>query len=185
MVHGVHQFRGIDMGKRMTALEALLRLATDGDRVRRIQVRIDPSKMVRKHGWEEDAFMFLVERVQQDLVRMKSIGILIGDLDAEYADESVLNLSRYRAEGTHYHFGKDIDRLIDSVYFIPSHHSRMVQLADTYTYLLQLLESPSGDDNYPKARIRKFALDQLQLFPHSYKHWPTDDSWLTTTRRAA
>lgn len=74
----------------------------------------------------EKAFTFFVEKAQLDLQKSGSNGILVGDLDTDYADESVSNLSKYREKGTPYFFGRSIDKIVDSVYFIPSHHSRMV-----------------------------------------------------------
>jgi hypothetical protein len=173
-----------DIGKRLECLQRLAAIVGDADLVRRIYVRVDPSKMVRSHGWERDAFMYLVERFQIDAVSQNINCILIGDLDSEFSDGSVSNLSRFREEGTDFAYGRKIDRILDSVYFIPSHHSRMLQLADVYTYCLQLCESPD-DDNYPRNKMKEFIRSETSLLkPTRYKEWPTDQSWYSARRAA-
>jgi hypothetical protein len=177
MIHGKAHFKGRDIVDRLAALEGILSIAND-ERIRRITVSVAPERMVAPHTVSDKAFLFLVEKAQHDLTKVHDTGILIGDLDTQYADEGVSNLSRYRERGTPYAYGKTIDRLIDSVYFIPSHHSRMLQLADAYAYTLQLLHSSADGDSYPKARIRGFIGENTNLsWPNSYKDWPSNDSW--------
>ncbi|URD60435.1 DUF3800 domain-containing protein [Sphingomonas sp. KRR8] len=181
MIHGKAQFKGRELLERLSALQQLLAIA-NCEGVRRISIRVTPANMVAPaRTASEKAFVFLVERAQLDLIKSGGQGILIGDLDAEYADQGVTNLSRYREKGTPYSFGMSIDRLIDSVYFIPSHHSRMIQLADAYAYALQLWHSPPEGDTYPKKTIRKFIAEHTQLsWANSRKDWPSNDSWAVT-----
>ncbi|MFK4792748.1 DUF3800 domain-containing protein [Sphingobium sp. ZW T5_29] len=175
--HRKRHFSDWDIEKRLACLQRLADLAGDNELVRRLYVRIDPKKMVRSHGWADDAFMFLVEKVQQDAMSQSAHCILIGDLDGNFSEGSVANLSRFRDEGTDFVFGHKIDRLIDSVYFIPSHHSRLLQLADAYTYCLQLCESPD-DGKYPRKKMKDYIINQTSVLqPHRYKEWPTDQSW--------
>lgn len=184
MVQGAAHFRGRKIEDRLSALEKLLSIANN-EAVRRISVSVIPERMVAPGTAAEKAFVFFVEKAQLDLAKSKDTGILVGDLDTDYADEGVSNLSHYRDRGTPYHFGRSIDRLLDSVYFIPSHHSRMVQLADTYAYVLQLLHSPPENDRYPKARLRQFVREQTNLgWANSYKDWPSNDSWMLASSAA-
>ena len=175
--HRKHQFREwTDVAMRVECLERLASIADNPDAIRKIYVRIDPSRMIRD-GWEEDAFMFFVERCQRDAARCNDKCILIGDLDGEYADGSVSNLSRFRADGTDFQYGQVIDRLLDSVYFIPSHHSRLLQLADVYTYIMQLAATPNEADDYPRRRLKAFVREKTSLLaPNAYKEWPTQFS---------
>ncbi len=173
-----------DMGKRLDCLQALATIAGDDELIRRIYVRIDPSKMVRSHGWEQDAFMYLVEKVQIDAASLSSECILIGDLDSEFSEGSVTNLARFRDEGTDFVYGRKIDKILDSVYFIPSHHSRLLQLADVYTYCLQLFHGP-GDDNYPRKKMKEYIRNETNILrSNRYKEWPTDQSWYARKRAA-
>lgn len=173
-----------DLSRRLECLQRLASIAGDPDLVRRIYVRIDPSKMVRSHGWDRDAFMYLVEKVQLDAATQATHCIMVGDLDSEFSDGSVSNLSRFREQGTDFAFAKKVDRIIDSVYFIPSHHSRLIQLADVYTYCLQLMHSPD-DDNYPRKKMKEYIREQTSILrPNRYKEWPTAQSWYNINRAA-
>lgn len=126
MVHGASHFKGRSVEDRITALEKVLAIAND-DRIRRISVCVSPQRMVADAASApEKAFVFFVEKAQHDLSKTEDRAVLVGDLDTEYADQGVNNLSRYREEGTPYFFGRPIDRILDSVYFIPSHHSRLI-----------------------------------------------------------
>lgn len=167
-----------DTAARMECLERLIDVISMNEEIRKIYVRIDPSKMVRTHGWEKDAFMFLVERVQIDSVSQKCKCLLVGDLDGDFSDSSVSNLSRYREQGTDFTFGKEITNILDSVYFIPSHHSRLIQLADVYNFCLQLAQSPDDGDNYPRARLKSYIREKSTILsPQRYKEWPSSESW--------
>jgi hypothetical protein len=166
-----------DVTKRLECLQRLAAIVGSPERIRRLHVRIDPAKMLRNHGWEADAFMFLVEKVQLDARSLGETCILVGDLDGEFSKASVANLSRFREQGTDFVFGKTIDRILDSAYFIPSHHSRLLQLADVYTYCLQMCEGPD-DGSYPRRAMREFIRKETELLrPHRYKDWPTNWSW--------
>lgn len=177
MVQGAAHFKGRPIDERLTALERLLEIATD-ERIRRINVSVIPERMIAPRSAAEKAFVFFVEKAQHDLTKSGAHGVLVGDLDTEYADEGVSNLSGFRDQGTPYYFGRKIDRLLDSVYFIPSHHSRLVQLADAYAYTLQLMHSPTEGEKYPKKRLREFIREKTQLgWPNSYRDWPSNDGW--------
>lgn len=182
--HRKHHFREWEMVRRLECLQELASIVGSADGIRRIQVKINPSRMIRKSGWEADAFMFLVEKIQLDAGSLSAHCIMIGDLDGDFSKNSVANLSRYREHGTDFHFGKSISRIRDSAYFIPSHQSRLLQLADVYTWSLQLCEGPD-DGNYPRKKLRTFIRTETELLrPHRYKDWPTPDSWYGRNRAA-
>lgn len=81
----------------------------------------------------------------------------------------VSDFSRYRTRGTGSQYGKLINRIVDSVHFCRSHHSRMIQLADAYLFIL------SGQHQPRKGYIAEGmtrALEGVNLFPTRYKVWP-------------
>ncbi|SMQ75818.1 Protein of unknown function [Altererythrobacter xiamenensis] len=175
--HRKNHFRDWEIDRRLDCLLKLAEIVGNNKSIRKIEVRIDPSKMVANSGWEDKAFMFLTEKVQIDTKSLSETCIMIGDFDGEFADGNVANLSRFRADGTDYEFGKKIDRIIDSVYFIHSHHSRLLQLADVYTYCLQLDASPLPE-NYPREKLKQLIRADTKLHsPQRYKNWPTEQSW--------
>src|SRR6266566_9237268 len=120
--------------------------------------------------------MFLVEKVDDYMEEQDSLALLIADEDKEIAGSNVTSLSGYKARGTDYAFGRPITRVVDTIHHTRSHHSRLLQLADTYVYTLALV---AGDCSaYPRSAIATHARSKANLlFPTKYKNWPTDQSW--------
>jgi hypothetical protein len=182
--HRARQFRSwTDIDRRLSILRRLLKVVDRRGEVFKISIRIDPALMVKPEDIEGWAFMFLVERMNQLLRAKESLGLLIGD----YENESVTNratgrLSGYRTTGgTPHYFGQEITNLVDTVHFSRSHLSRMLQLADAYTWAQQFAAT-GGHASYPGTDLLHFLQQSTELLvPDKYKHWPTKDSWYATT----
>lgn len=174
--HGKNNFKGWEAAKRIDVLQRLAKVIDRHDEIFKIPVRLEPARMLASDP-EHKAFMFFVERVQMQLHSLNSIGMLIGDHEKSMVGASTYNLSRYRENGTDYQFGHTIDRLIDTVHFTHSHHSRMLQLADVYMYAQQICES-SNKEGWTRIKFTDFISKETRLrAPHRYKDWPTAQSW--------
>lgn len=173
--HGKANFKNRPINERLDALERLCCTIDRHDEISKISIRIDPSRMI-VDDFQNMAFMFLVERVQQHLVRSQSTGMLIGDHEASMVNPSIYDLFRFRESGTDFVYGQGIDRLIDTVHFTHSHHSRLLQAADVFTYITQMCES-GNEQGYPRQRLINFVRENTGLLAHhKYKHWPTEQS---------
>lgn len=174
------RFRGwTDIGRRLDTLKRLLRIIDRRGEVFKICIRIEPALMNRPEDIEGWAFIFLVERLNQLLRAKNELGLLIGD----YENEAVTNraaqrLSHYRtAGGTPHYFGQEITNLIDTVHFSRSHLSRLLQLADAYTWSQQFAMT-GRHDSYPGSALITFRREETELLaPDKYKDWPTKGSW--------
>ena len=49
-----------------------------------------------------------------------------------------LTSSAFKVTRTNFQFGQEITRVVDTVHHTHSHHSRLLQLADIYTYAVCL-----------------------------------------------
>lgn len=166
-----------DIGKRLDVLKQLADIIDSENSVAKIYVKIYPANIRYGVDPEQMAFMFFVERVHIHLKANGSPGILIGDrendkVSGKFADE----LSGYRAWGTNYNFGIELTHLLDTVHFTDSAHSRMLQLADVYVWLLQLCAS-----DHPNPGLRQKLAGYVRnatrlLSPTRYKVWPPDYS---------
>lgn len=68
-----------------------------------------------------------------------------------------------------------VEHLIDTVHFTHSHHSRMLQLADLYVYLKQLVAA--GDHGRPARRdLINYVARAENMGPVRYKEWPPEIS---------
>ncbi len=177
--HRKRNFKGWgDIEKRISVLLSLADILNSQPEMGRIFVRLEPAKMISESNIEDKAFMFFVERVEQYLRAQKQPGMLIGDRDNERVSKQFAEtLSHYRVHGTSYQFGMQLTHLIDTVHFTDSHHSRMLQLADLYVWLLQLCTN-SKSDEYPHKIVTEHVRQKTEILsPKKYKIWPTDQSW--------
>lgn len=167
-----------DIDKRMGVIIRLSDILDAEDDLIKIYVRIEPAKMIAEIEIENKAFMFFVEKVEQYLRANKTPGMLIGDRENERVSKQFSEtLSHYRAYGTSYQFGMELTHLLDTVHFTDSHHSRMLQLADLYVWLLQLCVN-STPDSYPRKIVVQHVRENTDILrPNKYKIWPTNQSW--------
>jgi uncharacterized protein DUF3800 len=167
-----------EIEKRISVLNKLAEIINVEEELAKIYVRIEPAKMITDNNIEDKAFMFFVEKVEQYLRANKTPGMLIGDKENERVSKQFSEtLSQYREYGTSYQFGMELTHLIDTVHFTDSHHSRMLQLADIYVWLLQLCNG-SDPEAHPKKLVVEFVKEKTNLLsPNKYKIWPTSQSW--------
>jgi hypothetical protein len=175
ILQGKGPYKGRPMDSRVALYKDLLDTIDETDGLGRIEIRIDPSKMVVAEHTDK-AFMFLVEKVDEYMDQQESLALLIADEDKEIAGSNVKSLSDYKARGTDYTFGRPISRVVDTIHHTRSDHSRLLQLADVYVYTMAMV---AGDcSTYPRSAIADHARSKGNLlFPTKYKNWPTDQSW--------
>lgn len=177
--HRKRNFKGFsDINDRITVLKRLITILNSEDGIGKIHVRIDPARMITT-DYDEMAFVFFVERVEQLLRSRKAPGLLIGDRESDRVAGMFSDmLSRYRDDRTPYDFGIELRCLLDTVHYTHSHHSRMLQLADLFVWALQL--TTVGDqEQFPRSEIVGHIRENTNLLsPTKYKHWPTAQSWI-------
>ncbi len=176
IVHGKGSYKGHELEKRVQLYKFLLGALEESEELKKIKIRIDPSKMIAE-DYQEKAFMFFVERVNSLMQSLQSRALLIVDHDKDMVATNVTSLSSYKERGTKYCFGTEINHIVDTVHHTHSHHSRLIQMADVYTYTMAL--QPKRDLSYPRNKIFEYTKEHTNLFaPSKYKYWPTDQSWL-------
>jgi hypothetical protein len=61
---------------------------------------------------------------------------VFGDYEADEVTSAVVDFSEFKSQGrTPMYFGRPLGRLLDTVYFTQSHHSRFLQVADLLVYM--------------------------------------------------
>lgn len=175
ILQGKGPYKGRGLRDRVDLYKSLLDIVDLRDDLGRIEIRIDPARMVTQ-DYKDMAFMFLVEKVDGYMRQCDSTALLIADEDRELATTNVASLSAYKAAGTQHAFGRAIRRIVDTIHHTKSHESRLLQLADIYVYTLAMM---SGDcSRHPRSELSAHARTKRNLrFPSKYKNWPTDGSW--------
>jgi hypothetical protein len=183
IVNGAANFKGHDVSRRIELYHRLIDCLCGHESIQRIEIRIDPSKIVYEKDPAETAFMFFVERSDALMKRHGSLGVLIADDDSNRTrSNNVSGLSHYRSWQTDWHFGHKIHHLVDTVHHTQSHHSRMVQLADIFVYACQLQQR--ADLSYVKQQVYNYAVKHDLYASATYKYWPTDMSpWYQASKR--
>ena len=176
---GKGSFKGVDFEERCDVLAELLKICAS-DPVRRLYVEIRPENFVATSDEpDEIAFMFFIEQANKLLSAEDRLGMLFGDYDEPTIGPSVVSLSRFKNTGTYWARSETIDRLVDTVHFAKSHHSRLIQLADVFLYCRQFYSASAFDAeaaNWRKA-ICKIINDSGTLVSHRAKSWPVERRW--------
>ncbi len=176
IVHGKGPYKGRDLEKRFKLYKFLLDALEESKELKKIEIRIDPSKMIAE-DYQDKAFMFFIERLNSLMKSLQSSALLIVDHDKDMVATNVTSLSSYKERGTKYQFGSEINHIVDTVHHTHSHHSRLIQMADIYTYTMALQSKKNL--NFPRNEILKYTKENTNLLsPSKYKYWPTDQSWL-------
>lgn len=169
IVHGKGPCKGREIQERIKLFFELIDVIDECPGLKRIEVRIDPTKMYDK-SYEVKAFMFFVEKVEELMCKQQSLALLIADYNKDMVNTNVSELSSYKADGTYYQFATKIARLVDTIHHTYSHHSRLIQLADIYTYSMALRQKT--ELGYFQTTIKKYIQAKQNLFPSKYKNWP-------------
>ncbi len=181
LFHGNRNFKDWkDIERRMSILTRLADIMSYKPQLGKIYVRLEPAKMISEENIEEKAFMFFVEKVDSYLTSRRSPGMLIGDKENDrVSGQFAEKLSCYRRYGTPYQFGMELTHLIDTVHFTNSHHSRMLQLADLYVWLLQLNINSDPEKSFAHSLVINHIRENTDILnPNKYKIWPIEQSWV-------
>ncbi len=103
-------------------------------------VHIDVQKYREKYAYPFPEYrlglMLFLEMACAHLDKVDDLGIAFGDYENDEVAGSLADFSEYKTEGkTPMHSERPLDRLVDTVYFTRSHHSRFLQLADVVIYM--------------------------------------------------
>lgn len=136
--HRKGTFKRRKAADRLQLLEDLISVVTDHNIAVRL-VSIDVSHHKKKYRYPEPEYrlglMLFLERVCDFLEENQTHGMVFGDYEKDEVSRSIIDFSQFKMKGSTEMYGRNIDRLVDTIYFTQSHHSRFLQLADVIVYL--------------------------------------------------
>jgi hypothetical protein len=118
--------------------------------------------------------MLILERFCDYLDEVKDLGVVFGDYEKDEITKSVLDFSQFKLSGkTPMYFGRPLGRLLDTVYFTHSHHSRFLQVADLIIFMAGryengLCNSEKWHDNQVRDTWEKIKAN----VEYKIQHWP-------------
>lgn len=146
--HGKGNFRKYKLEQRIGLLHDLVDFIVNNTITIRL-VCIDVVKHQAKYVYPEPEYrlglMLFLERTCDFLDKENSLGLVFGDYEKDEITNSILDFSQFKHTGkTKMYSGRPLGRLIDTIYFTHSHHSRFLQLADVIIFLANRYDQPDG-----------------------------------------
>jgi hypothetical protein len=137
--NGIGQFRKRKLEDRVRLFEDIGKFVVDNKipfRAVCINVKAHRAKYAYPQPEYNLGLMLVLERFCDYLEVKNDIGIVFGDYEKDEITKSILDFSQFKHTGkTPMFYGRPLGRLVDTIYFTHSHHSRFLQVADMVMYL--------------------------------------------------
>lgn len=139
LFHGKGNAKGRKLEERVQVFRDVATFVTNNQiPVRMVCIDVDRHK--NKYNYPMPAYrlglMLILERFSEYLENVDDLGLVFGDYEADEVTGAVVDFSEYKTQGkTPMYFGRPLGRLLDTVYFTQSHHSRFLQVADLLIYM--------------------------------------------------
>ena len=148
MLHGKGNFKRRKLSERIQLFEALTKFVIDNKlpiRLVCIDVKTHRQKYNRPMPEYRLGLMLILERFCDYLEQKKDIGAVFGDYEKDEISRAILDFAEFKVLGkTPMYYGRPLGKLIDTVYFTHSHHSRFLQVADVLVYMAGRYENMSA-----------------------------------------
>lgn len=134
---GSGAWRGVPPRARIGAYAAAMRIVGDsGARVilRGMDVARRRLRYARPHPPHEVVLAHLLERIDIASAARGAHALVLAD-EVHNSERHRTNFRDFRAGGTPGYQSSTLARLLDTIHFAPSHHSRLLQAADLVTFL--------------------------------------------------
>jgi len=143
--HGKSVFKSRKLQDRVKLLADITTFLCDAKLPIRI-VRIDVPAHRAKYKFPQPEYqlglMLILERFSDFLDEVNDLGMVFGDYEKDEITQAVLDFSQFKTVGkTPMYHGRPLGRLVDTIYFTHSHHSRFLQAADVMLYMANRCES--------------------------------------------
>lgn len=177
LFHGKGNAKGRKLEERMQVFQDVATFVTNNNIPVRL-VCIDVARHKRKYAYPTPAYklglMLMLERFCEYLDKQDDLGLVFGDYEADEVANAVVDFSEYKAQGkTPMYFGRPLGRLLDTVYFTQSHHSRFLQVADLLVYMAGRYEHWDDVPDRWHDQTVKAAWEKIKASGNVFiQHWP-------------
>ncbi|MES1938889.1 hypothetical protein T5B8_01530 [Salinisphaera sp. T5B8] len=177
MFHGKGPFKGRKLAERVQLFDYLATFLVDNAIPIQL-IHIDVNRHRSKYTYPEPEYrlglMLFLERACDYLDSVDDLGIAFGDYEQDEVARSVVDFSEYKTSGkTPMHYGRPLGRLVDTVYFTQSHHSRFLQLADVVVYMAgRYLQQAEAPEKWHDARVWEIWEKIKASADMHIQHWP-------------
>lgn len=139
LFHGKGNAKGRKLEERVQVFKEIATFVTENLLPVRI-ICIDVERHRQKYAYPIPSYrlglMLILERFCDHLDQVEDLGLAFGDYEADEVTSAVFDFSEFKNAGkTPMLLGRPLRRLLDTVYFTHSHHSRFLQVADLLVYM--------------------------------------------------
>lgn len=139
MLHGKGHFKKRKLNERVQLFEDIATFIINNKLPVRM-VCIDVNAHRAKYQYPQPEYrlglMLVLERFCDYLQKQDDIGAVFGDYEKDEISRAILDFSEFKVSGsTPMYYGRPLGRLVDTVYFTHSHHSRFLQVSDVLVYM--------------------------------------------------
>ncbi|MEW8293051.1 MAG: DUF3800 domain-containing protein [Candidatus Thiodiazotropha sp.] len=159
LFHGKGQFKGRKLADRVRVFHDISSFLIN-NKIPIRMVCIDVHAHRAKYNYPIPEYrlglMLILERFCDYLDHVDDLGIVFGDYEKDEITHSVLDFSQFKVLGKiPMYFGRPLGRLIDTVYFTHSHHSRFLQVADMLIYMAGRYENGFEPEKWHDQETKK------------------------------
>jgi hypothetical protein len=182
-MHGKDLFHGKGPFKKKKLMERIALLKQIGSFliINKIPIRmicIDVQAHRQKYLYPQPEYqldlMLILERFCDFLDEVDDVGVVFGDYEKDEITQAVLDFSQFKFMGsTPMYAGRPLGRLVDTIYFTHSHHSRFLQVADIVVYLANRFEKTAEEPQKWHELEGRSIWDQIKSKTDiRLQHWP-------------
>ncbi len=139
LFHGKGAFKGRKLVERLGLLQNICEfIISNKIPIRLVSIDVNAHRNRYKYAQPEYqlGLMLILERFCDFLDQKEDVALVFGDYEKDEIAKAVLDFSQFKLSGkTPMYGGRPLGRLIDTIYFTHSHHSRFLQTADIVVYL--------------------------------------------------
>lgn len=177
LFHGKGNAKGRKLEERVQVFQDVATFVTNNQiPVRMVCINVEKHK--NKYQYPMPAYrlglMLILERFSEYLDKADDLGLVFGDYEADEVTGAVVDFSEYKSQGkTPMYFGRPLGRLLDTVYFTQSHHSRFLQVADLLVYMAGRYENNNDvPDRWHEQEV-KAAWEKIKASGNVHiQRWP-------------
>jgi len=144
LFHGKGNAKGRHLAERVQVFKHISRFLVDNRipvRVILIDVALHRAKYTYPMPEYRLGLMLVLEKFAEYVESVDDLGLVFGDFEADEMTRAVVDFSEFKSQGrTPMQLGRPLGRLLDTVYFTHSHHSRFLQVADIIIYMANRYE---------------------------------------------
>lgn len=156
-------FSKIKIEKRIEIIEDLLSIVKNY-KLQIVYTLINKLTAKSKLHPHQLGFLFLIERIEDYLVRENSLGLLIADENRDIEQRLIDDLERFKTVDTGFGYRPTKAlHIIDSLHFVKSNNNHLIQLADVVAYIF--LRGERTHEELSKAYSERRHQKSVEVLP--------------------